>query len=49
VKPLRFLGIAKSSGEEKGRVENLLSKIKEMKDIRNECVVCTGSGSTRGE
>ena len=46
VKPLRLLGIAKSSGE-KGRVENLLSKIKETKDIKNAWVVF--AESTRGE
>jgi len=35
MKPTRLMGIANSSGE-KGRVENLLSKIKEIKDVRNE-------------
>jgi len=42
MKPTRRLGIAKSSGE-KGRVENPLSNMKEMKDIKNEWVVFTGS------
>ena len=46
MKPTRLLGIANSSGE-KGRVENLLSKIKETKDIKNAWVVF--AESTRGE
>ena len=42
MKPTRLMGIANSSGE-KGRVENPLSNMKEMKDIKNEWVVFTGS------
>ena len=41
MKPLRLFGIANSSGE-KEKVENLLSNMKEMKDIKNECVIFTG-------
>ena len=46
MKPTRLLGIANFYGE-KERVENLLSKIKEIKNIKNEWVVFTGS--TRGK
>jgi osmotically-inducible protein OsmY len=46
MKPLRLFGIANSSGERE-RVENLVRKIKEIKSIKNELVVLTGS--TRGE
>jgi hypothetical protein len=42
VKPLRLLGIANFSGE-KGRVENLVRRIKEIENIKNEWVVFTGS------
>ncbi len=43
---VRLFGIANSSAE-KERVENLVRKIKEIKNIKNEWVVFTGS--TRGE
>ncbi len=39
---VRLFGIADSSGEKEG-IENLVRKIKEIKNVKNELMVFTGS------